>query len=319
MSTTPAADPPASLVRELTLPSLEALLLFAATLLAEVPVMILRTLILALAKTLLAIIKDHSLHGTLHAIFQPHPSFAGDTKYAYWLAAWSTLALITPIGGAWWWRSNMGGRDPSEREQTAYQDALELLTTNTQHPIRLPTSWFVTDTLQPDAAVCGHTLMLSRALLESEHLPAVLAHELGHLNSSDGRLTTALNRLIIRPPARPKAEHEHPTRVLILGNDRLMTSITLLGLIAWATRKTLTFAQGGFALRLLAPAWGAYWRAREYQADQYAAHLGQADELADFLELHALIHDHPIPHIWLTNHTHPPTELRINQLRKHNS
>ena len=59
----------------------------------------------------------------------------------------------------------------------------------------------------------------------------------------------------------------------------------------------------------------SYWREREYTADQYAAALGQAEELADFLEIHALIHDHPVPLIWLTEHTHPPTELRIDKLR----
>lgn len=65
------------------------------------------------------------------------------------------------------------------------------------------------------------------------------------------------------------------------------------------------------------PLWGKYWREREYVADEYAAMLGQADELADFLEIHGLIHDHPIPFIWLTEHTHPPTELRIDRLRTH--
>jgi Zn-dependent protease with chaperone function len=78
---------------------------------------------------------------------------------------------------------------------------------------------------------------------------------------------------------------------------------------------TSLIAKGGFGLWLTSPAWGAYWRKREYKADQYAAHLGQADELADFLEVHALIHDQPVPFIWLTEHTHPPTELRIDKLR----
>jgi len=32
--------------------------------------------------------------------------------------------------------------------------------------------------------------------------------------------------------------------------------------------------------------------------------------------MHALINDHPVPFIWLTEHTHPPTELRIDKLRK---
>jgi Zn-dependent protease with chaperone function len=65
----------------------------------------------------------------------------------------------------------------------------------------------------------------------------------------------------------------------------------------------------------MAPGWGSYWREREYTADEHAASLGQAEELADFLETHALIHDHPVPFIWLTEHTHPPTELRIDRLR----
>ncbi len=71
------------------------------------------------------------------------------------------------------------------------------------------------------------------------------------------------------------------------------------------------------ALKLTAPLWGRYWRGREYAADQYAAELGQADELADFLEIHALINDHPDP-VHLAHRTpHPPTELRIDRLRNY--
>jgi Zn-dependent protease with chaperone function len=63
------------------------------------------------------------------------------------------------------------------------------------------------------------------------------------------------------------------------------------------------------------PLWGGYWRGREYAADDFAKELGQAEDLADFLELHAQVHDAPVPFIWLTEHTHPPTELRIERLR----
>ena len=101
--------------------------------------------------------------------------------------------------------------EPSERERGAYHDALDLLRHHTLTPLREPSGWFVLDTPQPDAAVCGHTLMLSRGLLESEHLPAVLAHELGHLATSDGRYTAALNRLVIHPPPRT-AEREPAER-----------------------------------------------------------------------------------------------------------
>ncbi len=102
---------------------------------------------------------------------------------------WSAIALIAPLGSALWWHNRAGGRDPSSREQLAYQDAIELLQANSEEPLPRPGHWFVIDTPQPDAAVVGSALMLSRGLLETEHLPAVLAHELGHLATPDGRLT----------------------------------------------------------------------------------------------------------------------------------
>jgi hypothetical protein len=160
--------------------------------------------------------------------------------------------------------------------------------------------------------------MLSRGLLESELLPAVIAHELGHLNSSDGNVTAAINRLIINPPPlRGRQTPPAASAPVIVTSEWAMLGITFFGAFLWAIRKVVGFAQGGFALRILAPFWGSYWREREYTADQYAASLGQAEELADFLEIHALIHDHPVPLIWLTEHTHPPTELRIDKLRNH--
>jgi len=172
----------------------------------------------------------------------------------------------------------------------------------------------VLDTPHPDASVCGNTLALSRGLLETPYLTAVIAHELGHLNTSDGRLTAALNRLPINPlPVRQKQPRDGQT--LVVTESRLLLTITLVGLILWTGRKIVAFAAGGFGLRLLGPFWGSYWREREYLADQYAANLGQAEELADFLEIHALMHDQPVPLIWLTEHTHPPSELRIDRLR----
>jgi Zn-dependent protease with chaperone function len=230
---------------------------------------------------------------------------------------WSILALATPFGGGWWWRQNMGGREPSERERLAYQDALELLRHHSNEPLREPGSWFVIDSLQPDAAVCGNTLMLSRGLLEGEHVAAVLAHELGHLATSDGKLTAAINRLVIHPPPIPQhGPSQSRETAVVVASDRAMLTVTFLGGVLWLARKTIAFAKGGFGLRVTAPAWGSYWREREYLADLYAAQLGQADELADFLEIHALIHDHPVPFIWLTEHSHPPSELRIDRLRK---
>ena len=290
----------------LPLPSLPALLLYVLTFVMEVPVILVRMVI---AWVLLGLVLLLSGHSTASAL-----------SLASYLAliptAWSLVALVTPLGGGWWWRANLGGRKPSEREQSAYRDAIELLQAHTDGRLPVPSGWFVLDDPQPDAAVCGSTLMLSRGLLETDHLPGVLAHELGHLATPDGRLTAALNRLVIKPPpVGSESKDEQRAEVMILADDRIMLGLFGLRALARLIGMTCRVARGGLGLRVTAPAWGAYWRAREYKADEYATSLGQADELADFLEIHALIHDHPVPFLWLTEHTHPPTELRVDKLR----
>ena len=288
----------------LWLSSLPVLALYAATVLIEAPVIFARWLLALALAALVLLVLHHSVAGA-----------GGLAQLALIPTAWSLVALITPFGGGWWWRQNLGGREPSERERTAYRDALDLLRHRTLMPLREPSGWFVLDNPQPDAAVCGHTLMLSRGLLESDHLPAVLAHELGHLASTDGKLTAALNRLVIHPPPKPAEREPAKRSALILSDDRALLTVTILGALLWCLRKTIVFAKGGLGLRLTALFWGSHWREREYTADRFAAGLGQAVDLADFLEVHALMHDHPVPFVWLTEHTHPPTELRIDKLR----
>jgi CheY-like chemotaxis protein len=48
---------------------------------------------------------------------------------------------------------------------------------------------------------------------------------------------------------------------------------------------------------------------------ELVAGLGQAEQLAEFLDLHALPWDLPIPFVWLTEASHPPTEHRIDRER----
>jgi Zn-dependent protease with chaperone function len=291
--------------------SLASLSMYSLALLAEVPVILARFFLATLAAVTVLELQGHH---------NANPTWA---QIALIPTAWSMLALLTPAGSAWWWRTRAGARSPSAREIAAYNDAIELLQAHTDTPLALPARWFVLDMPQPDAAVCGNALMLSRGLLESEDLPAVLAHELGHLASPDGRLTAALNRLVIfSSPFGPTAEehqqqpreqrHDEPPRE---PRDQVQLLWSAVLCVARVLAKIAIFAKGGVGLRITGPVLARYWRTREYKADEYAASLGQADELADFLEVHALIHDHPVPFIWLTEHTHPPTELRIDRLR----
>jgi len=196
----------------------------------------------------------------------------------------SLLTLVHPCGG-WLWQAGCGGRSPSAREHATYEKVLlDLLDGNAG--VRRPRAWFVTDRNELQAAVFADTLMVTRGLLNSRWLPAVLAHELGHINSSDGALTAAVHRLTT-PPRREFA-------------------------LPW--RAITFFATGEAAAWLLRLPWAHYWREREFTADAYAAELGQARALADFLQTNALEHDLPVPFPWLSDCSHPSTEHRIERL-----
>jgi len=247
--------------------------LYLATLALQLPCAAIRAL-LAYPLFWLAL----KLIGITTTLTEPLTLLAG-----YGPLALSLATLILPVGG-WWWQQQEGGRSPSEREQLIYDDAICQLR-QYQPRLREPRHWFVLDTENENAYAYADTLMLTRGLLDSGYLPAVLSHELGHLNTSDGRLTAALCRLTI-PPRR---------------SDRRLANFLFR---LWS---------GSFGLWPVGGAWGTYWRGREHHADAYAARLRQGEAFATFLD-ERVHHDHPIPWVWLTGHDHPPTEHRIDRL-----
>jgi Zn-dependent protease with chaperone function len=204
--------------------------------------------------------------------------------FAFGPLALSFATLLLPLGG-WLWTQQSGGRAPSGRERLIYEDALAILT-QADPDLRPPRRWFVLDEPTLNGAAYADTLMLTRGMLESGFLEPVLAHELGHLNSSDARLTAAVHRLTL-PPRRQVG---FPLRTL---------SFVASGALGWWLMRT---------------PWAAYWRAREFIADRYAASLGQGPALARFLDTHALEDDLPVPFVWLSEHSHPSTEHRIDRL-----
>jgi hypothetical protein len=113
------------LVRALRLPSIPTLSLCAATLVAEAPVVFARTLLTLAVAALLLLSRGEELSGAEAFV-----------ELALIPTAWSILALLTPFGGGWWWAQNLGGREPSEREQAAYHDAVQLLQANAEESLR---------------------------------------------------------------------------------------------------------------------------------------------------------------------------------------
>jgi Zn-dependent protease with chaperone function len=221
--------------------------------------------------------------------------------------AWSVTGLLRP-GRGWVWGRRLGARRPSASEAQALAEAMELLRAS-DPTLPDPTAWLVLDDPLPGAAVRGTSVLLSRALIESESLAPVLAHELGHADSLDGRLTEALGRLALwgdpLAPARPAGGGEGGVR-----RHQELGGGLLWGLIRWALR----LAGGSFAQDLLGALWAAYWRWREYGADAYAASLGQGEDLARHLTDFEQPFDPPQPGVVFKAASHPPVALRIERL-----
>ena len=221
--------------------------------------------------------------------------------------AWSLLGLLFPGRGGLWSR-RLGARRASADEATAIDAAIELL--RASDPTLLdPRAVYVLDDPLPLAAARGEAVLLSRGLLEFDSLPAALAHELGHIDSLDGRLTEALERLALwgDPLAPPGPQRRGEERI----DSPAREGGLLLGCIRWLLRA----AGGTLAQDLLSPLWASYWRAREYAADAYAASLGQATDLARHLCEQELPFDVPRRRFPLNRAEHPPVALRIERLQ----
>ncbi len=229
-----------------------------------------------------------------------------------WIAAlapilWSVMGLALPGRGRVW-RRQLGARRLTTEEAATVDDALALLR-SADRALPGPAACHVLDDPLPGATVRGATVILSRALLDSDSLAAVLAHELGHANSLDGRLTEALQRLALWDD--PLA----PARVGSGGGEGVGVPDDPRGALTWAcARWALRLAGGGFAQGLFSPLWAAYWRSREYAADAYAASLGQAEDLARHLTDQELPFDAPQPGLLFNASQHPPVALRIERL-----
>lgn len=193
----------------------------------------------------------------------------------------SLATLILPFGG-WFWQQSEGGRPPTEGEQAALGLALAHLR-EAEPGLRAPGRWFVVDEDGPFAAAYGNSLMVTTGLLDSPYLAPTIAHELSHLASSDGRVTAALNRMVIGP------------------QDPVAPIFPKLG---W-------LLSGRAARDLMSIPWAMYWRSRELDTDAFAKRLGQGRELAGVL---ALYPDRPTPWKPFGTSSHPWTEHRIEAL-----
>jgi Zn-dependent protease with chaperone function len=214
---------------------------------------------------------------------------------------WSLTALVYPIGAGQVWRTSSGGRAPSDSERQAVEAAINEIQPR-DSTVRAPAIWFVLDDWELNAAVLGDALMVSTGTISDPGLTAVIAHELGHLNSTDCHLSVALGRLA------------WPAEIYMRIFDRFgETTGCLMAMLSLAGQ----VCSGLVVVIPMRPLWAAWFRGREFKADEYAAKLGYGDELADALERHALGDDRPTPFRFISAASHPYTTHRIDALRRY--
>lgn len=222
---------------------IERLGLFAVTLALEIPTMLARY-----AATLVVTAVTFKVTGSALVSARELAELA-----ALGPVAWSVAALVNPAGSGWWLQQRLGAREPSKREYLALRDALEEIEATSPELLPRPKQWFVLDDRGCSASVCGDTLVLSRGLLESRHLPAVLAHELGHLRGIDARLTAAVNRLVFERP-QPAEETPTETGALTSGPSPATTRPASAAELAAALAAELAAYRRGRLARLTASA-----------------------------------------------------------------
>jgi Zn-dependent protease with chaperone function len=224
----------------------------------------------------------------------------------------ASLATLIFPGGSFFTRFALGARDTSRREKDMIAAAMEPVQAQAPKGTIAPTGVFVIDAVSMEAYVVGTTLYLTREMIRSPFLGAVIAHELGHINSADGRLTLALRRLVV-PPVYVFSSLVGQVAPGIFKAGLLSDTPGgyITAFVAVMLFITLSLAGGGFGLWLLGLFWTWYFRGREYVADHFAAKCGMAANLAEFLERNYQFMDTSVPYFLST---HPYTELRIDKL-----
>ena len=206
--------------------------------------------------------------------------------------------LFLPSGGGLLMRQEMNARKPSDRERNAISQALDVLTVD-RPGVERPKRFYVVNALDQNAYVVGTTLYVAKGLFDTPWFIPMIAHELGHLNSLDGRLILAVRRMVFPGLFRFGG--------YILRTQREDFFTWLYGLLFGLLMMVLS---GGMGLALLSSGWRWYWRSREYAADDYAASLGQAMPMADYLGRYLYL-DIVLPYV---GSYHPPAEYRIDRL-----
>lgn len=227
---------------------------------------------------------------------------------------WSMLHIMGLTGSSKFDRWVMKARTTlSDREREALVNALLQIPNATS--VKMFSNVYVMASWHTERfEVIGTDLYLAKKLLHgSQHLPAVLAHALGWVNSGDGRMVIALRRLVVPPMYLISwALNETAPGNMIM---HLASGGGYAGFIATSIlNAALALSGGGWGAYLLNPWWNKYWNNEAvYRHDAFAKALGQKQGLIAYLE-HQSLFTVATPYTLFSEDADP--EMRIDALMK---
>ena len=216
-------------------------------------------------------------------------------------------------GGGLLTRFVLGARQMSNREKGTIYAALQEIASQAKKPVKGFSDAYILDTPFDQVNLIGTTLYISSGVVRSENLRVLLAHEIAHLDNSDGRTVLALRRLVFfpfqlflagvksfstnKPNPKPELKEFEAMEVYYF----LMNKLIFVFCALWG---------GGLGVWLMSWHWAKYFREADYKADAFVASLGYKDQLIEYLEQDKF-YDTSVPYMvgW-----RPANELRIDRL-----
>lgn len=244
--------------------------------------------------------------------------------FGFWPIVASLFHLLVPVtrsGSGPLERDTLGAREPTRDEMEKIIDTIQHIQATSGKTIKkgAPSEWLVLDEPFPDSYTIGSTVYLTRAAIESDYLPGIMAHEMGHVAHKDGDLLLSIRRFIVPLAYWVGIDRQATAAGAILGtgmtahvsraqteDEKIFFRFQALKIKLW-----LAFWFGGLGLLLLGRAWARFWRYRDFLADNYAVFIGQEDSLMSALEVYRHV-DVAQPYL-LTNR--PYTAERLDRLK----
>lgn len=230
----------------------------------------------------------------------------------------SIVTLVTGGGSDNATRRQLGARTPTREEREHIIDALQQIKgRGAKRLIREVSDWFVIDSPFPNSYTVGDTGYVTSAAASSQHLTALMAHELGHVQNSDGRKMKALRRLVDPFAFFLGLDRQVEAIGAIVGGQRVLDNMRgsdekiFFRVQAWKIQLEASIKLGGYGLLVHCMQWADYWRQQDFLADRFVYEWGFAPELIAILEQYQVL---DIAQPFLLS-GRPYTRERIDRLR----